>query len=150
MLILVRFFCGRPAHASQLHAIPQARRARLLVRPRAIFVPGLPHVILSLVGEDTYFVPGLPHVLTRRSTRLYALGVTADVICTRLPEDGAGAGVTLAQRQTAVDLSVDLVAQICEETEGLLGAARASPIPSLCTRFTRAGIEWRRLTNMPV
>ena len=28
--------------------------------------------------------------------------------------------------------------------------ARPSLIPSLCPRFTRAGIEWRRLTNMPV
>ena len=28
--------------------------------------------------------------------------------------------------------------------------ARPSPIPSPCTQSTRAGIEWRRLTNMPV
>ena len=26
----------------------------------------------------------------------------------------------------------------------IFGDARPSPIPSLCTRFTRAGIEWRR------
>ena len=30
------------------------------------------------------------------------------------------------------------------------GLARPSLIPSPCTHFTRAGIVWRRLTNMPV
>ena len=33
---------------------------------------------------------------------------------------------------------------LCAGKHGIFTAARPSPIPSLCTHFTRAGIEWRR------
>ena len=32
----------------------------------------------------------------------------------------------------------------CVTCRKKMAEARPSPIPSLCTRFTRAGIEWRR------
>ena len=42
------------------------------------------------------------------------------------------------------DTYAENAAKVPNQMEGMALAARPSLIPSLCTRFTRAGIEWRR------